>query len=104
MGQGGNQAIESAAVLTNCLLELLNQSPGSKPKADDLQATLQQYQSLRQKRAKRFVDLSGMITRNDALATLRHTLRFLYFEPMSGKALAGAYMCDSISRIWLILR
>ncbi|PMD35736.1 FAD/NAD(P)-binding domain-containing protein [Hyaloscypha variabilis F] len=89
LGQGGNQAIESAAVLTNCLLELLNKTPDSKPKLDDLETTLQQYQILRQKRAKKFVDLSGMVTRNEALATLRHTIRYLYTEPLSGEVLAA---------------
>lgn len=89
MGQGGNQAIESAAVLTNCLVDMLGKNPGTKPKLEELEKTLKQYQTLRQKRAKKFVDVSGLITRDDALATLRHTLRFLYTKPISGEAIAG---------------
>lgn len=45
-----------------------------------------------------FVKLSGAVTRNDALATLKHTLRFLYMEPLSGEMMAGEYMdldCES---------
>ncbi|KAF8858030.1 FAD/NAD(P)-binding domain-containing protein [Acephala macrosclerotiorum] len=89
LGQGGNQAIESAAVLTNVLLDLLkSRDEIEKVPLPDLQETLLKYQDIRQKRAKKFVDLSGMITRNDALATLRHVLRFLYMEPLSGEILA----------------
>ena len=76
-------------MLTNCLVELLHHTSAHKPKLSDLEETLKQYQTLRQKRAKKFVDLSGMITRNEALATLRHTIRFLYTEPLSGEVLAG---------------
>ncbi|KAE8445117.1 hypothetical protein EG329_013719 [Mollisiaceae sp. DMI_Dod_QoI] len=89
LGQGGNQAIESAAVLTNCLLDLLNSTESSaKIGLEELQNGLKKYQDLRKARARKFVDLSGMITRNEALETLRHVLRFLYFGPLSGEILA----------------
>jgi FAD dependent monooxygenase len=91
LGQGGNQATESAAVLTNCLWEMLDAVEGKKVERGELEKTLMRYQDLRQKRAKKFVDLSGMLTRNDALATLSHTLTFLYFEPLSGEMLAGEF-------------
>jgi FAD dependent monooxygenase len=95
MGQGGNQAIESAAVLTNCLLDLFSKTSEPKPRLSDLEQTLKQYQAIRQRRAKKFVDLSGMITRNEALATLRHTIRLLYSEPLSGEVLAGEHITAS---------
>lgn len=92
LGQGGNQAIESAAVLTNCLFEMFQASNEPKTGIEKLKEALQTYQSLRQKRAKKFVSLSGLVTRNEALATLKHTLRFLYTEPLSGEMLAGEFL------------
>lgn len=84
MGQGGNQAIESAAVLTNCLLELLNASEGKKAQAKEIEETLLRYQDLRQQRARMIVGFSADLTRSDALATLAHTLRFLFKPPPGG--------------------
>jgi len=89
LGQGGNQAIESAAVLTNCLLDMLKQTPGQRPSLTAIGASFQKYQHLRQRRAKRFIDVSAIVTRVDSLATLGDTLRFLYTEPMSGEVLAS---------------
>jgi FAD dependent monooxygenase len=91
LGQGGNQAIESAAVLTNCLVEMLarNQISGKNLGIGEIENALKKYQSIRQKRSRRFVDLSGALTRNEALATWRNTLRFLYMEPLSGEVMAG---------------
>ena len=89
MGQGGNQALESASVLANCLVDLHHQNSYQEPAIEDIENTLKRYQILRQKRAKKFVDLSGAITRDEAMATLRHTIRFLFMEPLDGEALAG---------------
>jgi FAD dependent monooxygenase len=92
MGQGGNQALESVAVLANCLVELRHETSYQEPTIEDIEHTLKRYQTLRQKRAKKFVDLSGAITRAEAMATLRHTIRFLFVEPLDGEAVAG--MCE----------
>ncbi len=78
-------------MLTNCLIDLFSKTSEPKPKLPDLEEALKRYQALRQKRAKVFVNLSAMTTRNDALATLRHTIRLLYMEPMSAEVLAGMY-------------
>lgn len=43
-----------------------------------------------------FVKLSGAVTRNDALATLKHTIRFLYMEPLSGEMMAGECLAPHI--------
>jgi FAD dependent monooxygenase len=90
LGQGGNQAIESAAVLTNCLVNMLaTQKPGKDLGIGEIESSLKRYQNIRQKRSKRFVDLSGALTRNEALATWKNTLRFLYVEPLSAEVMAG---------------
>lgn len=94
LGQGGNQAIESAAVLTNCLVEMLTQSVTPDVQLGDIENTLLRYQKIRQKRAKALVDLSGFTTRSDALATLSHTVRYL-FKPLTEDFLAG-----KVKHIW----
>jgi FAD dependent monooxygenase len=91
MGQGGNQAIESAAVLTNCLVEMLARKQKSGIGIGEIENALKKYQSIRQKRSKRFVDLSGALTRNEALATWKNTLRFLYMTPLSAENMAGEF-------------
>jgi FAD dependent monooxygenase len=91
MGQGGNQAIESAAVLTNCLVEMLARNKTKDVGIGEVENALKKYQSIRQKRSKRFVDLSGALTRNEALATWKNTLRFLYMEPLSAEVMAGEF-------------
>jgi FAD dependent monooxygenase len=86
LGQGGNQAIEGVAVLTNCLTEVLD---GEAVALEKIEVALVKYQRLRKMRAKRFIDLSGLVTRDEAMATLRHTLKFLYMPPLSSERLAG---------------
>jgi FAD dependent monooxygenase len=90
MGQGGNQAIESAAVLTNCLVEMLGQNKKGVT-TGEIENALRRYQRIRQKRSKRIVDLSATLTRIEALATWKYTLRFLYFPPLSGEVMAGEF-------------
>lgn len=94
LGQGGNQAIESAAVLVSCLVDFLRgreEDVGEKGKFGErgVEEVLREYQDLRKERTRRFVNVSGLVTRNEALETLKHVLRFLYTEPLSGEALAG---------------
>ncbi|KAG0651547.1 FAD-dependent monooxygenase [Hyphodiscus hymeniophilus] len=96
-GQGGNQAIEGAAVLTNCLRKMLDTGNGDVS-LEKIEKTLLKYQRLRGKRAESFVKMSGIITRDEALATLKHTLRFLYFPLPSSEWMAGK------SRTWLSKR
>jgi FAD dependent monooxygenase len=100
IGQGGNQAIESAAVLTNCLWEMLRAQEGKQKKVgeEELKEALKKYQRLRQGRAKMFVNISGMVTRNEALASLRHVLKLLYEKPISGEELAGMSCLESLSQ------
>ncbi|KAL2069492.1 hypothetical protein VTL71DRAFT_14171 [Oculimacula yallundae] len=85
MGQGGNQAIESAAVLTNCLMEMLmskeEKEPGTKVRNEEIEGALVKYQELRQQRAKMVVGFAAGLTRSDALDTLKYTLQFLFKPP-----------------------
>ncbi|KAG4432184.1 hypothetical protein IFR05_012329 [Cadophora sp. M221] len=93
MGQGGNQAIESAAVLTNCLLEMLTMNSNSfknmstsegmttAVQISEIKDSLERYQDLRQLRAKMVVGFSANLTRRDALDTLAYTLQFLFLQP-----------------------
>ena len=97
LGQGGNQAIEGAAVLTNCLLEMLERTKGDAVALEKIEHILLKYQKLREKRAKNFIDVSGLVTRDEAMATLRHTLRFLYMPLPSSEMLAGRLMHDASS-------
>jgi hypothetical protein len=77
--------------LTNCLVEALSNSNQHKLSSSSIHMLLQTYQHLRQSRAKRFIHLSGIVTRDEALDTLRHTLRFLFFPLASTELLSGDY-------------
>lgn len=99
-GQGGNQAIESVAALINCLMEVISRSSsdGYSPSTLALDAALQKYQYLRQDRAKKFIKLSRIITPDEALDTLAHTLRFLFFPLPSTEQVAGDYISISSAK------
>ena len=91
LGQGGNQAIEGAAVLTNCLLEMIEGAKEERMELDVIERALLKYQELRAKRAQRFVEISGFVTRDEAMATLRHTLKFLFLPLPSSEKIAGKW-------------
>ncbi|KAG9247182.1 hypothetical protein BJ878DRAFT_539528 [Calycina marina] len=88
IGQGGNQAIESAAALTNCLMEALSTS-AQKPTLPALQAAFDKYQETRWERSKFFTNISGLTTRDHANAELHHTIRLLFMEPPSAESMTG---------------
>jgi FAD dependent monooxygenase len=89
IGQGGNQAIEGAAVLTNCLMEMLSGMKDGSVGMEAIEKTLLKYHSLRAERAQKFVEASGLVTRDEAMATLKHTLRFLFMPHYSSERLTG---------------
>ena len=64
------------------------------PTTTDIQEAFQLYQESRQARVKLMVKLSGVATRNNSLATLYHTIRFLYQELPSEKVLTGMLTTD----------
>lgn len=73
-------------MLTNCLLETLTHNPN--PPSAEIETKLKKYQDLRKRRAKTFVKLSGLISRDQTLATLRETLKFLYLPLPSSEVMA----------------
>ncbi|KAH8816061.1 hypothetical protein F5884DRAFT_872553 [Xylogone sp. PMI_703] len=85
-GQGGNQAIESAAVLASAVWVFLN-TPNVK-----LEDCLKEYQRLRQKRANAHVRMSRLVTEAESLTSLRDALVFLY-PPLTDKQIADR-MCQ----------
>jgi hypothetical protein len=104
LGQGGNQAIEGAAVLTNCLLEMLDCLKVESIELEVIEKTLLKYQRLRAKRAQKFIEVSGIITRDEAMATLRHTLKFLYMPLPSSDMIAGKCSASSCFREdWMLI-
>jgi len=74
IGQGANQAMESAAALTNSLHKLLQSNPGTKPSLDSVRQALRGYQNARLGRAHAIGDYSGLITRLMEGATLKERL------------------------------
>jgi len=91
IGQGGNQAIESAAVLTNCLMEVFSKipDPTQRPTMSDLEPAFKKFQTIRWKRARMFIKMSGLITRTEANAKLSDTIRLLFTKPLSTEFIAG---------------
>ncbi|KAH8807124.1 hypothetical protein F5884DRAFT_879800 [Xylogone sp. PMI_703] len=88
LGQGGNQSIESVAVLTNALFELLGRNERPHPPISDLEIAFLKYQNKRKARAARFVEISGKLTRYEALATPSIAHRFLHSELLTTSTLA----------------
>lgn len=78
LGAGGNSAIESAAVLANCLAKL------SDPNQKEIQEVLQRFEVLRRPRANAICEAANMLTRLEAFATLPHKWAALYAIPMLG--------------------
>lgn len=74
LGQGANQAIESAAALTSSLHELLQSTSGTKPSLDALRKALKQYQDSRLGRAHGIGDLSRLATRMQEGTTFKDRL------------------------------
>ena len=89
MGQGLNQAIEGAAVLTNCLLDMLRRTKGERVDIEQIEQTLRKYRESREKRVQSFIDVSGLVTRDQAMPTLEHTLKFLFLPLPSSQLVAG---------------
>lgn len=98
LGQGGNQAIESAAVLTNCLVESIGQNSKEYLSISALEPVFQKYQDLRRDRANLMVNISAQLTRSEALSRLSDTIRFLYMPPTSTAVLAGSHHTLTLPR------
>ena len=68
-GQGGNSAIENAAVLTNNLFDCLKASPQNKPTVEQLDIAFEKVQKIRTPRLQKFVTIANRRQALDALLT-----------------------------------
>jgi hypothetical protein len=101
-GFGGNQAIESAAALSNSIKKLSDKSNGQRPTQVQIVACLQDYQKSREVRAAAAIEASNFITHVQALATWGHTvfarygLRYMgdFLENMTSDVTVGAIRID----------
>ncbi|KAJ6013518.1 hypothetical protein N7540_008109 [Penicillium herquei] len=69
IGQGGNQAIESAAALTNCLVSALSSSGRETLSHQEIQCVFESFQQARFDRVNRMVELSHQRQLMDSLET-----------------------------------
>ncbi|PYH86338.1 FAD/NAD(P)-binding domain-containing protein [Aspergillus uvarum CBS 121591] len=74
LGQGGNQAIESVAALTNSLVKGLANGGTGRMTGDEIEAMFEEMQVLRAPRARDMMEASGKKQRADAMETpeLKH--------------------------------
>ncbi|KAL4877357.1 hypothetical protein BJY04DRAFT_198250 [Aspergillus karnatakaensis] len=69
IGQGGNQAIESAAALTNSLVRTLSRPRVDRLATEEIQTIFQQVQELREPRVRMAMEMSAQRQRQDAMET-----------------------------------
>jgi len=89
IGQGGNNAIESAAALTNSLEMLLRSSTSTKPSYKSIKNALEAFQRHREIRTKGILTAANKITRIDALKGPIEELMALYIAPNAGEIFAN---------------
>lgn len=92
MGQGGNNAVESAASLANALRTFLNTSPTASYHMDDLCSTLSAWAAARRPRAKGMWTKANDLTRLEAWDGIKHRLITFCILPY-----ATNYLVDSAS-------
>ncbi|KAJ5643353.1 uncharacterized protein N7484_005860 [Penicillium longicatenatum] len=81
MGQGGNNAVESAASLANHLTRLVQSSSNGKVPFKDIKNCLTDWQTARQPRAKEVCIKANALTRLEACATLKDRLMAIHALP-----------------------
>jgi FAD dependent monooxygenase len=69
---------------------MLDRPPGHDLTTADIEQALQKYQLMRQRRANKFVEVSAVVTRDEALATFRHSIKFLSLPALLSDRIAGA--------------
>lgn len=84
MGQGGNSAIESAAILSNCLKSAIDKSPEGL-NSQQIDECFAQYQSERRKRIKSVYTRANDTTRMEALDGMMKLLWARYIIPSLGE-------------------
>lgn len=96
MGAGGNAAIESAAVLANCIHELVSHKSDTVPNLEQVRNALRRYQNERNLRASANVAMSNYVTRLHAVRGLFEKLMAYYIMPR-----AGDLLVDMASLSWI---
>jgi FAD dependent monooxygenase len=86
MGQGGNSAIESAAILSNCIKSALDKNPQG-PNSKQIDESLSLYQSERRKRIKTVYTRASDTTRMEAMDSLTKIIMARYIIPSLGEKL-----------------
>lgn len=81
-GQGGNSALESAAVLASCLSVLSTTTQVTS--SSTLESILSTYAATRRPRAAEMVDISGFVTRIHALDGWPRSIFCRYIAPQCG--------------------
>ncbi|CAN8104628.1 unnamed protein product [Discula destructiva] len=98
MAFGGNSSIESVAVLTNHLRQLLVEQPaGTKPSAEQLEQTLSKYQEERKPRMNEIFKFSGEVTRAQAWANPWYKFMATWVVPLMPERTFGDYLGKIIS-------
>ena len=80
--QGGNNAIESAALLANKLHQLAHQTP--YPSQKNVEGALRSFHQRRLPRVKSTFETAGAVTRLEALKTSKDEFLFLSVVPRLG--------------------
>ncbi|KAG2184100.1 hypothetical protein INT44_009115 [Umbelopsis vinacea] len=86
MGQGGNSAIESAAILSNCLKSALDKN-SQQLNSKQIDECLSLYQSERRKRIKSVYTRAGDATRMEAMDSMTKVIMARYIIPSLGEKL-----------------
>lgn len=90
IGQGGSQAVESAAALTNSLMEVLSQpSYLGAPSMTELHSIFQKVQDLRAPRLSQMMEMAHLRQKMDAMETpeLRDTILNKFPKALPGAVL-----------------
>jgi hypothetical protein len=85
IGQGGNNAIESAAALANSVKRMRSNTSGSAPPSHaHIISSLQSYQKTRELRTKAILEIANMMTRVQGLKGFPERMLALYIGPNAG--------------------
>src|SRR5450755_4543274 len=85
IGQGGNNAIESAAALANSVKRMRSNTSGSAPPSHaHIISSLQSYQKTRELRTKAILEIANMMTRVEGLKGFPERMLALYIGPNAG--------------------
>ena len=98
IGQGGNNAIESAAAIANTLHDLLSRKGSTRPSSQEIEEALQSFQDHREARTKKILTLANKITRLEALKGPVEAFASLHILPHLGGVLQdrqSAYLVAS---------